>query len=374
MKHASRFTLHASRPWILLNPGPVNTSSKVKEALLRGDLCHRESEFSELLLKIRKNLLKAFGIEKDYTAIFLTGSGTAALEAALVSTLDSRKKVLVLSNGVYGERMEKILSLHRLRKVIFRVPIGEPLPLERMDAILKSDPQIETVAMVHHETSTGMLNPVKEITDLKGMAGRRLILDSISALGGETLPLAQGKIQVCVGTANKCLQGLPGVSFVLIAKKELERIQDIPGRSLYFDLKTHWEEQEKGGVPFTPSVPIFDALDAALEELLKEGLERRMERYRQYAKRFRQGFKKLKLEYLIDPRYHSNTLTALKLPRGLSYEFLHDRLKERGFVIYAGQGPLAGKIFRVANMGALRIRDIERFLRCLKEILASYDR
>ncbi|MBI1870706.1 MAG: alanine--glyoxylate aminotransferase family protein [Chlamydiae bacterium] len=354
--------------YILLNPGPVNTSKKVKQSLLRGDLCHREKEFSNLLLKVRQNLLKAFGL-KNYFPIFLSGSGTLALETALVSTLDPKRKVLVLSNGVYGDRIEKIISLHGFRKEIIKVHLGEPLPLDRINQLLLSDSEIESVAMVHHETSTGMLNPLRKIAQLKGMKGKRLIVDAISSLGGEEISWGEIPIHVCVGTANKCIQGLPGVSFVLLREGELEKMHSFPPRSLYLDLKTYWKEQESGGVPFTPAVQTFYALDTALEELIEEGVKNRIQRYQQYSARFRQGFENLGLEYLIDPKYHSGTLTALKLPAGVSYDALHDQLKAQGFVIYAGQGDLKTKIFRVANMGNLKLKDIDRFLKCLEKII-----
>ncbi|MBI1883826.1 MAG: alanine--glyoxylate aminotransferase family protein [Chlamydiae bacterium] len=363
MKRVSPFTC------FLLNPGPVNTSLQVRKALLRGDLCHREKEFSDLLLKVRKNLLKSFGLEKDYLAVFITGSGTAALEAAMISSLNPQGKVLVLSNGVYGDRMARIAEIYQFPNRVLRVPLGEPFSLEEIEKVLAEDHKIDAVAMVHHETSTGMLNPIEKISRLKSMKGKRLILDAISSLGGEALHFKKSSIHVCVGTANKCLQGLPGVSFVLVRKDAFEEIKNFPPRTLYLDLRTYWKEQEKGGVPFTPSVQTFYALDVALEELLREHVRGRVQRYGLYAQRLRQGFKKMGLEYFIDSSFHSNTLTALKLPQGLTYDFLHDALKEEGFVIYAGQGSLQKKIFRVANMGNLKMKDLERFLKCLTNVL-----
>jgi 2-aminoethylphosphonate-pyruvate transaminase len=205
------------------------------------------------------------------------------------------------------------------------------------------------------------------------MNGKRMLLDSISGIGGETLQW-NDRIRVCAGTANKCLQGLPGISFVLMHKEELKRIENFPSRSLYFDLKNYWKEQTLGGVPFTPSVQTFYALDEALKELLREGVSNRICRYKRYSDQLRDGFKALGLEYFINERYHSNTLTALKLPPGLSYEVLHDDLKSNGFVIYAGQGALKNIIFRVANMGNLKMQDINRFLKCLKIILSKNHR
>lgn len=355
--------------YVLLNPGPVNTTPRVRRSLLRPDLCHREEEFSQLLRNVRGNLLSAFGLEEEYTAVFLTGSGTAALEASLTSCLDPSKKVLVLSNGVYGERIEKIAGIHGYRRLTLRAGIGEPFELKDIERMLVSDDEIAAVAMVHHETSTGMLNPVNEICQLDAMRGRRMLLDAVSSLGGEALDPASSGIQVCACTANKCLQGLPGVSFVLLHRDELERMKAYPEKSLYLDLRNYWNHQEQGMVPFTPAIPAFYALDAALEELREEGAGNRIERYRNYSRFLRAGFERLGLEYLISPRYHSNTLTALKLPAHMTYETLHDRLKEEGFVIYAGQNTLKERIFRVANMGNLSMRDLEAFLSCLEEII-----
>jgi 2-aminoethylphosphonate-pyruvate transaminase len=204
------------------------------------------------------------------------------------------------------------------------------------------------------------------------MKGRRIILDAISAMGAEELDLKSGRIHVCVCTANKCIEGLPGISFVFLRKGELERIQAFPQRSLYLDLKNYWKEQETGGVPFTPAVQIFYALDQAVKELIKEGVSRRIQRYASYAKQLRKGFGELGLENFLSSQLHSNTLTALKLPKGLSYEKLHDELKKEGFVIYAGQGPLSRQIFRVANMGQLSAKIIRRFLKVLENVLKKY--
>jgi 2-aminoethylphosphonate-pyruvate transaminase len=354
---------------ILLNPGPVNVSERVRRALLRPDICHREEEFSELLQGIRKKLLEVFAPEGFHTAIVLTGSGTAAVEAALSSCLDQDHKLLVINNGVYGERMVRMATAYRMNVVELKFRWQEGLDLSRLDQVLSREPSIQVVAMVHHETTTGMINPVSEVGLLARQHGKRLLVDSVSGLGGETLGLTHNRVDICVGTAGKCIQGFPGVAFVLVRRDEMERIRKIPVRSLYLSLQDHFKDQEQGTVPFTPAVQLYYAFDEALSELLDEGLGQRITRYQEAARLLRDGFKKLRLEFLLPEGLRSNTITSLYLPHGKSYKDLHDDLKSRGYVIYAGQGALQPNIFRVANMGMLKRSDLEGFLHHVGEVL-----
>ncbi|MCI0525901.1 MAG: alanine--glyoxylate aminotransferase family protein [Nitrospira sp.] len=354
---------------ILLNPGPVNVSERVRKALLRPDICHREEEFSGLLQGIRKKLLETFVPAGSYTSTVLTGSGTAAVEAAISSCLDQDHKLLVINNGVYGDRMARMAAAYGMNVEELKFRWHEKLDLSRLNQVLNKEPSIQVVAMVHHETTTGMINPIGEVGLLTKQYGKKLLVDSVSGLGGEFLDLAHDGVDICVGTAGKCIQGFPGVAFVLIRLEEMERIQKIPSRSLYLSLQDHFKEQEQGTVPFTPAVQLYYAFDEALSELMDEGLDQRIARYRDAARLLRDGFKKLGLQFLLPQDRRSNTITSLYLPHGKSYKELHDGLKRRGYVIYAGQGALQPNIFRVANMGMLKRSDFEGFLRHLEEVL-----
>jgi 2-aminoethylphosphonate-pyruvate transaminase len=354
---------------ILLNPGPVNVSPRVARALLRGDLCHREHEFSALQHRVRELLCQAFAPEGDYTAVLLTGSGTAALEAAVASSLHPQRKMLVINNGVYGARMAQMASIHGFDVVELTFPWTSPPDLERIDRALRQDPAIEVVSLVHHETTTGLLNPVAAIGEMVKSYGRVLLIDSISGLGGEEIDLAAAGIGLCVGTANKCIQGLPGVSFVLVKNAEMQRMQDFPPRTLYFHLPMLHAHQQRESTPFTPAIQVMYALDEALQELLEEGVAQRIVRYRTAAHLLRDGLESLELKCLLPPDLRSNTITSLELPEGFTYEALHDALKARGYVIYAGQGDLATRVFRVANMGHLTIQQFQGFLAALTEAL-----
>ena len=164
---------------ILLNPGPVNVSPRVQQALLRGDLCHREAEFSDLLRAIRSKLLRAFA-PQDYTSVVISGSGTSAVEAMLSSALPPGKKLLVINNGIYGERMLRMATAHRISSVELRYAWTEPPDIAQIEARLQADPSIGGVALVHHETTTGLLNPVSEVGALTRRLGRVFLLDAVS--------------------------------------------------------------------------------------------------------------------------------------------------------------------------------------------------
>lgn len=355
---------------MLLNPGPVNVSDRVREALRQPDICHRESEFSDLLADIRQKLLTAFIPEEaeEYTAIVLTGSGTAAVEAALLSSMPLGKRAMVINNGVYGQRMSSMLRMHRLGIPDLKYDWGVAPDPQAVDVALKQHPEVHMVAMVHHETTLGLINPAKEIAEIVDRHGRVFMLDSVSGLGGEALDIAGSKMYMVAGAAQKCIQGFPGAAFVLVRKGFMERVRTYPKRSWYLNLANYYEEQERGTIPFTPAVQVYYAFREALNELLEEGVENRIRRFQKYAKVIRARMEEWGLRPILSPSLRSNTLTAFSLPEGCSYQWLHDELKQSGYVIYAGQGQLEDKVFRVANMGTLTQQDIDGFLSAFQAI------
>ncbi len=354
---------------ILLNPGPVNVSRRVTDAMARGDLCHREPEFSDLLESVRQKLLRAFAPAGDWVAVPITGSGTLALEAAVSSAVSAGRKMLVVQNGVYGARIREMAETHDIDTVVLEWPWTERAEPVRVSEALAADPEIEVVAAVHHETTTGLRNPIEAIGRVVRDAGRVLLVDSISGLAGDPIELDAWGVGICVGVANKCIQGIPGVGFVLARRTEMERMAGLAPRTVYLHLPRHHAAHEKHTVPFTAAVQVFYALDEALDELLEETVAGRVERYARAARQLRTGFERLGLEILLPEERRSNSITTLRLPAGTTYSSLHDALKRDGFVIYEGQGQLGSTAFRVANMGALGSADFDRFLECLERAL-----
>lgn len=342
-------------------------SDRVRASLMQPDLCHRETEFSWILSRVRQKLLQVFDGDNNYTVVIFNGSGTASLDAALAAAVG--EKALILSNGAYGERLESIISTYKLGEVVLKYEWGVPIRIGQVEELLKEDSKIDTVAMVHHETSTGMLNPLRLVGELCQKYEKTFVVDAISSLGGEKLSVREDNIDFCISTANKCIQGLPGLSFVCVRRSKMEETKE-KRRAFYLDLYNQlYHEEYLGETPFTPAVQIFFALDAATNELLEEGIDNRIKRYSSLASVIRRGLMGFGLKLVLPLEYYSNTITSVFLPRQISYKSLHDKVKEKGFIIYAGQGPVSEKIFRIANMGVLTRKNIFDFLKAIESVL-----
>ncbi|MHC5023612.1 MAG: 2-aminoethylphosphonate aminotransferase [Planctomycetota bacterium] len=346
----------------LLNPGPVNLSERVRAALQRPDLCHREPEYIDLQNRVRSRLLDVYGCSsRQWSAILITGSGTAAVEAMLSSLVPPGGTLVVVENGVYGERLARIAEIHGISA--HRVPHewGAPIDLARVAAALDRTKGVTHLAAVHHETTTGRLNDLAAMGDLCLERDVRLLVDAVSSYGAESIDFDRWPIEACAASANKCLHGIPGLSFVLARRAGLG--EDARPRSLTLDLRAQGRGQDRGETLFTPPVPACQALDEALVELAEQGgWPARQARYAFLAERVRSGLERLGILRLLPDGSSSCVLTSFRLPPQVSYSALHDGLKRRGFIIYAGQGALAMQVFRVATMGAISEADVERFV------------
>jgi 2-aminoethylphosphonate-pyruvate transaminase len=227
------------------------------------------------------------------------------------------------------------------------------------------------VAVVHHETTTGLLNPVADIARVAARHGRRLVIDAMSSLFGETLDIAQDGIDFVTASANKCLQGIAGISFVLARRAALHALKGRAPRSVYLDLYAHYASQEQDSTPFTPAVQVLHAMEQALAELTAEGPARRVARYAENARVLRAGMARLGFEALGTPAGRSNILTTFRLLPGMTYDSLHDAMKRRGYIIYAGQGDIRTYAFRVSNMGTLTPKDMEGVVAAFEESIAE---
>ncbi len=357
----------------LLNPGPVTLTERVRGALQRPDLCHREQEFAELQLDVRRRIEAIYDGADGYVAVMLTGSGTAAVEAMVGSLVPKDGRPLVVANGVYGDRMAQMLAAQGKRCEVVASDWVKDVDLAAVEAKLAGDPSITHVLAVHHETTTGRLNNIDALGALCKRYDRPMLLDGVSSFGGEPIDFAGWHLDAVAATANKCLHGVPGVSFVMV-KKSLFAARASGATSVYLDLWRHWKEQERGWSPFTQSVHVVYALQEALAELEAQGGWRA--RHAEYARRagvVRSALAALGVGYFLDDgaTASSSILTAFKVPAGKSYDRLHDDLKARGFVIYAGQGPYLGKMFRIAVMGDLGARDLEELVEGLKANLSA---
>jgi 2-aminoethylphosphonate-pyruvate transaminase len=360
----------------LLNPGPVTLTERVRGALLRDDMCHREPEFAALQLDVRARIERVYdGAVDTYVAILLTGSGTAAVEAMVGSLVPRSGGALVVANGVYGDRMAAMLTAQGKRFDVVATDWLADIDLAAVEAKLARDASLTHVLAVHHETTTGRLNSIAALGALCKRYDRALLLDGVSSFGGEDIRFAEWNLEAVAGTANKCLHGVPGVSFVVVMRNVLGS-RESGASSVYLDLWRHWKEQQIGFSPFTQSVQVVYALQEALAEM--ESLGGWRARHAEYARRaglVRAQLRELGVKVFLDlggrdvNDVYSSILTSFEVPSHVSYERLHDDLRARGFVIYAGQGPYLGRMFRIAVMGDLTTADMDELLSSLRSIL-----
>lgn len=354
----------------LLNPGPVTLSERVRAAMLGDDLCHREGEFAALHREILWRLERVYESRVGRTAVLLTGSGTAAVEAMVGSLVPRGERALVAVNGVYGDRMVAMLGAQGKDVEVVHSDWGLPIDVAAIEARLGRGPRVGFVLAVHHETTTGRLNDLASLGAVCRRHGVALLLDAVSSFGGEAIDLDGWGIEACAATANKCLHGVPGVSFVLARSAVFEE-RASGATSVVLDLHRHHAEQQRGGTPFTHAVQACYAFAEALREFDESGGWRaRHWRYAALGAQLERGFLALGLRPLLArPGDRSVVLSAWGLPDGAGYAALHDHLKRHRFTIYAGQGSLQDRIFRIAVMGELLASDIDELLALVAEAL-----
>jgi len=360
----------SARHYVLFNPGPVLTSPRVKSALVHHDVCHRDSDYSAVLKRLERKLRRVCKGGPEHDIVLFSGSGTAAMEATISSCVPADGKLLVVSNGAFGERFSEIAAVHNIQTVHLRYEWGELIDTRDVERVLEQEPGIVAAIMCHHETSVGILNPIKEIGAMCRKHDILFFVDAVSSLGGEDLDMRRDKIDVVISSANKCMHAISGVSFVCINKRVWPKIEKIPPRVYYLDLKRyHRISQAISQTPFTPAVSNFFALDAALDELLKEGVAERMAHYRSINSRIRQELRRMGLERFTDTGHESHTITTVRIPDYVSFSELYEELKERGYIVYACKDHLADRYFQIANMGALSDKMIQGFLDTLAHVL-----
>jgi 2-aminoethylphosphonate-pyruvate transaminase len=356
---------------LLLNPGPVTLSERVRRSMLQADLCHRESEFFNLQDEARRRLLSTYSLDdSQWTAVLMSASGTAAVESMVAALVPRNGNLLIIENGVYGDRIAQICAQYNISHERLIGDWMQPLDFAAISAKL-APPLTGTafthVAVVHHETTTGRLNDLRRLAGLCREHGAGLLIDAVSSFGAEEIDFHDPALCAVAATANKCLHGVPGAAFVIVRRQDLARAVS---RTFYLDLERLARLQDERNTPFTPAVHVYYALVEALREYEEQG--GRPARYRHYAalaEQVRGGLAGLGVNAAIPAAESSVVLRAYQLPLGIAYAPLHDALKADGFVIYAGQGNLSKSLFRISTMGNLTASDIDRLLQSFARIL-----
>ena len=357
---------------ILLNPGPATTTDTVKQAMIVEDICPREKEFGQLLDSIKEDIVKVVHGGGEYIAALFTASGTGGLEAVVASAIPKGKKLLVIDNGAYGARIANIASTYGIEVVLYKLAYGNYPRIEQVEKLLKENTAVSHLAIVHHETTTGMLNPVADVCEVCKKFGIEVIVDCMSSYAGIPINIQEWGAGFLISSSNKCIQGMPGMVFVIFKKSLLPELKN-QKRSFYFDLYSQYVGFEKTGqMQFTPPVQVAYALRKAIDEYFAEGELERWNRYQKNWDVLCAGLKKLGFEFLLPDQYQSKILLAIKEPESSKYNFdaMHDYLYARGYTIYPGKGAKEAT-FRLSVLGDLHPKDIENFLSELRAYLLN---
>ena len=358
------------KPYILLTPGPLTTSQTVKEAMLT-DWCTWDEDYNlHIVEEIRKSLVSlATQHTGDYTSILLQGSGTYCVEAVIGSVIKPGDKLLILSNGAYGDRMGNIAEYHGISYDMLAFDETEQVSVSYVDDYLSHNAEITHVAVVHCETTTGVLNPLKEIAHLVKMHGKKLIVDAMSSFGGVPLDVHELGIDFLISSANKCIQGVPGFGFIIARRSELLHCKGV-SKSLSLDIYDQWEAMEKGHGKwrFTSPTHVVRAFKQAMDELAEEGgVEVRHNRYCENHRVLVDGMRSLGFQTLLPDEIQSPVITSFLSPHAdFNFKTFYTQLKERGFVIYPGKISQADT-FRIGNIGDVHPEDFRQLIEIIRE-------
>ncbi|WP_369308975.1 2-aminoethylphosphonate--pyruvate transaminase [Providencia rettgeri] len=358
--------------YLLLTPGPLTTSKTVKEAMLF-DSCTWDDDYNlAVVQRIRQQLVELATTQSGYSAVLLQGSGSYAVEAVLGSAVSATDKVFIISNGAYGTRMAEMAQRLAINHCVY--DCGEmTLPDEQwIEQILQQDSAITHIAMVHCETTTGILNPIEKVAKLAKQYQKHYIVDAMSSFGGIPMDIAALNIDFLISSANKCIQGVPGFAFVIARTQALEQCKG-HSRSLSLDLYAQWRcmEDYHGKWRFTSPTHTVLAFAQALKELSEEGgVVARFQRYQQNQQKLVAGMRALGFTTLLEDNVHSPIITAFYSPSSPDYQFntFYQRLKVQGFVIYPGKVSQSD-CFRIGNIGEVYEQQIDALLVAIEKAI-----
>jgi 2-aminoethylphosphonate-pyruvate transaminase len=356
---------------LLFTPGPLTTSLKVKEASLF-DLGSRDPVFISIVEQIRRKLLKLADAEvPDYEAIIIQGSGTFGIESVISSAIPADGLLLNIINGAYGRRISEIARIHCIPLIELKFNENQLPDLSQIEGTLDTYPQITHVAVIHGETTTGLLNPVAEIGAIAVHHKKVFIVDAMSTFGAYHIDPGKTGISYLISSSNKCIEGIPGFSYVLAKRTDLEKCKG-RARTLSLDLYQQWEGLNNNGqFRFTPPVQALLAFNEALNELEKEGgISSRAKRYAKNNSLLVEGMENLGFKTFLHENIRSYIITSFLYPDHQNFDFdqFYSRLNEKGFVIYPGK---LSKVdcFRIGNIGQLYETDIRMLVDAVEEVL-----
>lgn len=343
---------------LLMMPGPVPVAPRVLRAMSKPMINHRSPAFAEIYDDCRNILADVFDTKNNIMVI--SGSGTAGMEAAVGCTVNKKDTVITVENGKFGERFKNIAKRYG-NVVPLAYEWGESVNLEQIEEKLEQG--VKALTLVHNETSTGILNPAKEIGKLTKKHDALFIMDGVTSLGGDEVKVDDWNVDIAIVGSQKCLATPPGLAVISVSEKAFEAMDGMDNTPYYLDIKAYKKSADKAQTetPYTPAIPLFYALQEALHIIDEESIENRIVRHRIESEAIRAAMRAINVEMLPklnEYSYYSNTVSAMKAPNGASGNDIKKDMAARGIIIAGGQDRLSGKIFRIGNMGNVQPKDI----------------
>ena len=357
----------------LLTPGPLTTTETVKSEMMV-DHCTWDDDYKEITQKIRKDLLALANLsEEDYTVVLMQGSGTFGVESVVTSAVGNGDKILVCVNGAYGSRMVQIAKQAGKNTVVYEENYDKVPDAQKVKQMLEEDPAITHVGIIHSETTSGILNDIAAVGKVVKELGRTFIVDGMSSFGGVEIDIAGIGIDFIISSANKCVQGVPGFSYIICKRTELKKCEG-KSMSLSLDLYDQWLTMEKDGKwRFTSPTHVVLAFAKAMEELKAEGgIVARARRYKANNQRLIERMKAMGVNPYIDGENQGPIITTFFYPenKNFCFEEMYKYIKERGYAIYPGKVTDADT-FRIGNIGEIYLEDIDRVCDIFEEFFKA---
>jgi aspartate aminotransferase-like enzyme len=355
--------------YLVMLPGSTNVPARVMNAMLSPLINHRSDDFRGLYRSIVEKTQRVFQTQNDI--ILLTASGTGAVEASVVNLVKKGDKVIIPVNGEFGGRLADLIDNWGGKSIRINSKFGENPPFEQISEVFETNANIKALYAVYNETSTGTtLRYLQKLGELCSKYGSLFVVDAVSILGGDVLPVDKWGIDVCMTASQKALAAPPGVSPISISTRAKKQIIESPPPIQYFNLKRYFKYfEESGETPFTPALPLFYAFHEALEMVLEEGLEKRIERHRRCANAFYNGLSELGFTPFALQEARSNVVIAFNYVSGVEDKMFRKILSEQFRVLIAGGfGELKGKVFRIGSMGMV---DRYHVVRTLSSIIST---
>ncbi len=358
---------------LLMIPGPTRVSSRVLKAMSESIVNHRSAVFGEILTETNDMMSEVFQTENS--SYILTGSGTAAMEAALGNIIEDGDKILNIVGGKFGERFMQITETHGGVPVELNVEWGNAVNPEDVRYILEEEDDIKAVTVVHNETSTGVSNPIEELGSVLKDFDALYVVDTVSSLGGDDVQVDNFGIDICVTGSQKCLAAPPGLSAITLNDDAWNVVDKTKAKTYYLNMRKYFKSGNKKvpETPFTPSVSLMYAMNEALKVIMEEGLEARIKRHQMAAKATINGVKSLGLELFANEKVSSTTVTAVKIPDGMTDQNIRGTMRNKYRIELAGgQDHLKGNVFRIGHMGNITHREIIITFSALEMALKEY--